>query len=121
MVSKNSVHLWIFRSPFFKRHMTVLFSIPGDGSWRKRGFSSLFGLVTLIGWLTGKVLDVCVKSKYCKACEYRKKKEDTTEYEEWFDVHQLQCQINHVGSAGKIEVDAVVEMFRRSETLYETM
>lgn len=49
-------------------------TVSGDGSWRKRGFSSLFGLVTLIGWYTGKVLDVCVKSKYCKVCEYWKKK-----------------------------------------------
>lgn len=24
-------------------------TVSGDGSWRKRGFSSLFGLVTLIG------------------------------------------------------------------------
>lgn len=45
-------------------------TVSGDGSWRKRGFSSLFGLVTLIGWYIGKVLDICVKSKYCKVCEY---------------------------------------------------
>lgn len=45
-------------------------TVSGDGSWRKRGYSSLFGLVTLIGWYTGKVVDVLVKSKYCKMCEY---------------------------------------------------
>jgi len=35
-------------------------TVSGDGSWRRRGFSSLFGVTTLIGWHTGKVLDVCV-------------------------------------------------------------
>lgn len=45
-------------------------TVSGDGSWRKRGFSSLFGHVSLIGWFTGKVVDVLVKSKYCKSCEY---------------------------------------------------
>lgn len=54
-------------------------TVSGDGSWRKRGFSSLFGLVTLIGWFTGKVLDIVVKSKYCKSCEFWEKKFDTEE------------------------------------------
>lgn len=45
-------------------------TISGDGTWRKRGFSSLFGLVSLIGWYSGKVIDIAVKSKYCKQCEY---------------------------------------------------
>lgn len=93
-------------------------TVSGDGSWRKRGFSSLFGLVTLIGWYTGKVLDVYVKSKYCKVCEYWKKKEGTAEYEEKFTDHELHCEANHEGSAGKMEVDAVIEMFQRSESLY---
>jgi len=30
-------------------------TVSGDGSWRRRGFSSLFGIVSLIGWFTGKV------------------------------------------------------------------
>lgn len=33
-------------------------TVSGDGSWRKRGFSSLYGLVSLIGWHTGKLIDV---------------------------------------------------------------
>lgn len=92
--------------------------VSGDGTWRKRGFSSLFGLVTLIGWFTGKILDVCVKSKYCKSCEFWKKREDTAEYEEWAENHTLECQCNYSGSAGKMEIDAVTEIFQRSETLY---
>lgn len=63
-------------------------TVSGDGSWWKRGFSSLFGIVSLIGWFTGKVVDVLVKSKYCKACEYWQKKTDTEEYKEWAQSHE---------------------------------
>lgn len=93
-------------------------TVSGDGSWRKRGFSSLYGFASLIGWHTGKVVDMLIKSKYCKSCEFWKDKEGTAEYEEWVKTHNITCQMNHQGSAGKMEVDAIVEMFSRSETLH---
>jgi len=93
-------------------------TVSGDGSWRKRGFLSLFGLVTLIGWFTGKIVDVLVKSKYCKACEFWMTKENNEEYQKWAESHSEQCEANHKGSSGKMEVDAVVEMFSRSEDLH---
>lgn len=93
-------------------------TVSGDGSWRKRGFSSLFGVTSLIGWSSGKIIDVEVKSKYCKSCEHWKSKNGTTEFEEWQISHADECQANHEGSSGKMEVDAVVEMFQRSEDLY---
>ena len=35
-------------------------TVSGDGSWAKRGFSSLIGLVTLIGKYSKKIIDVVV-------------------------------------------------------------
>lgn len=96
-----------------KKGETTGLTVSGDGSWRKRGFSSLFGFVSLIGWHTGKILDVLVKSKYCKSCEYWNKKSGTVEYEEWAAQHGSVFQMNHTGSAGKMEVDAILELFRR--------
>ncbi|XP_036147677.1 uncharacterized protein LOC118647257 [Monomorium pharaonis] len=93
-------------------------TVLGDESWRKRGFSSLYGIVSLIGWLTVKIVDIEVKSKYYKVCEFWQKKEGTAEHEEWFKSHKNECQCNHKGSAGKMEIDAVVEMFQRSEHLH---
>lgn len=49
-------------------------TVSGDGSWRKRGFTSLFGVSSVIGYYCGKVLDIAVKSSYCKMCETWKKK-----------------------------------------------
>lgn len=94
-------------------HVTV----SGDGSWKKRGFSSLFGIATLIGKNTNKVLDVIVKSAYCQSCTNWKGKAGTIEYSLWKESHAESCSANHQGSAGKMEVDAVKEMFSRSVEL----
>ena len=93
-------------------------TVSGDGSWKKRGFSSLFGIASLIGYYTNKVLDVIIKSSYCRACVYWEKKNNSAEYEEWLESHQAECSANHKGSAGKMEVDGICDMFKRSETLH---
>jgi len=91
--------------------------VSSNESWRKRRFSSLFGIASSIGHYTGKVVDIIVKPIYRKSCEFWKNKEGTTEYEEWSKSH-TNCQINHEGSAGKIEVDAIIEIFSRSDNLH---
>lgn len=88
--------------------------MSGDGLWRKRGFSSLFGFVSLIGL----VVDVLVKSKFCKVCEFWKTEEGTAKYEEWLETHADKYQANHEGSSGLMEINAVCEMFQRSESLH---
>lgn len=46
--------------------------VSGDGTWAKKGFSSLIGVATLIGKFSGKVLDAFVSSKRCHQCEAMK-------------------------------------------------
>lgn len=92
-------------------------TVSGDGTWRKQGFSSLFNVTTIIGYYTGKVVDLLVKSSYCKVCEFWNKFEGTTEFEEWQENHKDECHANHQGSA-KMEVDAAREIFGRSEELH---
>uniref|UniRef100_A0ABD2VXP0 Mutator-like transposase domain-containing protein n=1 Tax=Trichogramma kaykai TaxID=54128 RepID=A0ABD2VXP0_9HYME len=89
-------------------------TVSGDSSRAKRGFSSLVGIVSLIGKYSGKVIHTVVQSSYCKACEQWKNEKDTFDYECWYDIHKDECPANHEGSAGKMEVDCVVEMFMRS-------
>lgn len=49
--------------------------------------------------------------------QFEVKKKDTEEYTEWYKEHE-ECASNHIDSAGKMEVDAVKEMFSRSESKY---
>ena len=71
-------------------------TVSGNGLWHKQSFSSLYGIASLIGWFMRKVIDVIVKSKYCKACEFWKKKSDTVEYEDWANIRMSAKQITKV-------------------------
>ena len=93
-------------------------TVSGDGTWKKWGFSSLYGVSFLIGSFTGKVLDINVKSSYCKMCEMWEKRKSTAEYEKWLEDHESECLANHEESSRKMEVDGMVEVFKRSEELH---
>ncbi|KAG8229879.1 hypothetical protein J437_LFUL008271 [Ladona fulva] len=95
-------------------------TVCGDGSWSKRGFSSMYGVITLIGQKTSKVLDNAVKSTFCHVCISMKSKAGTAEFDQWYSEHKEQCFINHDGSAGKMEVDGMLEIFARSIELHNT-
>ncbi|GFU63710.1 uncharacterized protein TNCV_1181751 [Trichonephila clavipes] len=43
-------------------------AVAVDGTWQKRGYTSLNGVVTVTSIDTGKVIDVDILSKYC-ACK----------------------------------------------------
>ena len=43
-------------------------TVSGDGSWRKRSFSSLNGLATLIASDSRKCVDYRVLTKSCSSC-----------------------------------------------------
>lgn len=69
---------------------------------------------TAISIMTGKLVDVPIKSSYCRACTLWEKKEGTPEYDEWLANHHSDCQKNYSGSAGSMEVSSMVDMFKRS-------
>ena len=49
-------------------------SVSFDGTWQKRGFTSLYGVGICIDVLTGYVVDYVVLSKYCHACKLQEAK-----------------------------------------------
>lgn len=75
-----------------------------DGTWQKRGFKSLNGVVTCTSVDSGKVLDIHVLSKYC-ICDDK-------------DNHLIDCQSNYQGPSGGMEVVGVKEIFKRSLEKY---
>lgn len=89
-------------------------TVSGDGSWKTRGYSSLFGVTTLVGKYNKKIVDLSIKSNYCKMCEtWGKKLNGKEALAEWRESHAQNCSINHDGSAAKMEVESVKEMFGR--------
>ena len=43
-------------------------AVPCDGSWQKRGYSLLNGVVTVISMDNGKILDIEPMTRTCKSC-----------------------------------------------------
>eukprot|EP00112_Aurelia_sp_Birch-Aquarium-sp1_P017849 Seg418.7 transcript_id=Seg418.7/GoldUCD/mRNA.D3Y31 product="hypothetical protein" protein_id=Seg418.7/GoldUCD/D3Y31 len=85
-----------------------------DGTWQRRGYASMNGVVTAISHVNGKCVDAQVLSKDCRACKtWERKKESNKNAYEQFKVHHS-CPINHKGSAGSMESKAAVEIFSRS-------
>ena len=86
-----------------------------DGTWQKRGYSSLLGAVTVISVDTGKCLDYAVLSKRCVLCTSWERQKGTEDYEEFLntikDSHK--CPVDHDGSAPAMEACGVVTCFKR--------
>ena len=89
-------------------------AISCDGSWRRRGYASAFGIVSAMSIVTGKVLDIDVMSKEYKTCMMNKTQRGTPEFDAWWAVHKDQCHANFEGSSGKMEPGGCLNIFRRS-------
>lgn len=76
-----------------------------DGSWKRRGFSSLNGVLTATSITTGQVLDCAIFSKYC-TCKQRFKKHSDT------------CIAYYAGTSGGMEVAGIRDIFMRSQENY---
>ena len=66
-------------------------SVSYDGSWKTRGFHSLFGVGFVVEVLTGLVIDYVIRSKYCVECELVGKKLKGDEKVQWQELHQDNC------------------------------
>ena len=63
-------------------------AVSTDGTWMKRGFSSMFGMPTVVSYETEKVLNAEVLSKHCSGCKtwknrWQARKISNAEYEQW--------------------------------------
>lgn len=84
---------------------------------QKRGHSSLFGAVFVIAYETGKMLDYMAFSKYCAGCRQWERKDQTSEeYRAWKEAHSSHCMMNFSGSAGAMEPEGTLQIFKRSES-----
>ena len=89
-----------------------------DGTWQKRGFSSLNGVVVIvIAKDTGKCIDYHVLSNKSSGCATWEDRKDTPEYERFSADHV--CYINYQGSAGSMETAGMVKCFKQFKQLYK--
>lgn len=90
-------------------------TVSGDGTWKTIGHSSLVGVCTVIGSLSGKVIETEVLSSSCRGCTSWKGVKEGEDYRKWSIEHSKVCDKNHSGSAGMMEVVGMQRIFERSE------
>ena len=91
-VSKAANKVKEFYEPDEERIYNIV--VSGGGTWGKRGFSSSFGVITVLSTVTGKALDCEIMSKECPECKLRRGKEGTEEFQQWWEQHQHRCNAN---------------------------
>ena len=92
-------------------------AITCDGTWMRRGYSSLFGVFACISWRTGRVIDIHVSSKYCHECVTWNGMKDSGSvseeaYSNWKSAHL--CKINTAKSAPAMESESATILWARS-------
>jgi hypothetical protein len=75
-----------------------------DGTWQRRGFKSLNGVVSCTSIDSGKVMDIMVLSKYCLCLDKSN--------------HDENCSANYQGSSGGMEGAGANAIFCRSQEKY---
>ncbi|CAF4470706.1 unnamed protein product [Rotaria magnacalcarata] len=85
-----------------------------DGTWKKRGHQSLYGIVFLIEAESGYCLDFETVSKRCELCEGKKRTLTTIQFERWYTTHQSTCSKTWDGTSGGMEKEGARKIFERS-------
>ena len=91
-------------------------TVTCDGTWSHRGFVAPYGVVAVIAWETGQVLDVTVLSKSCKVCKETESAmgSESQEFLDWMVKHQDSCNLNFTGSSPAMEAEEVSILWGRS-------
>ncbi len=91
-------------------------TVTCDGPWSRRGFTATYGVVAVLSWETGQVLDVVVLSKSCKVCKEvgHNMGSESKEFLEWMEKHQDSCNSNYTGSSPAMEAEGASIPWARS-------
>ena len=93
-------------------------AVSFDGTWAKRGHTSLFCVVFVVSVDSGEVLDYHMLSKHCKACSQWESKRVASpfEYNDWKLKHLQSgdCTINFEGSSPAMEMEGASVLWHRS-------
>ena len=105
-------------NPAFLNSDIIDIGVSFDGSWHKRGHSSLYCVGYVIDILTGLVIDYFIVSKYCHDCTKTASDfgENSPEFEIWYEAHYNsgKCEKNYDGSSASMEAHAAGMLWKRS-------
>lgn len=94
---------------------TLNLKVSGYGqTWNQRGLETLFGVMPLTAYYSGKVIDLEVKTCFCDECLTLKNQKEEEEEEKWCLKHHEKCRKSQEVTTEIMEVEATKKMFLRS-------
>ena len=88
-------------------------TVTCEGTWARREFQCLYGVVVVVSWKTGKVLDVEILSKHCQACATHHGMDTSSdEFLDWWEGHQASCEVNYCGSSSVMESTGTLAIWK---------
>ena len=96
---------------------TLDISVSCDGTWARRGFTLLHGVVVVASLETGQIVDCEVLSKTCNACKRKaatKPDLKSSEFQLWYESYLNECQANCEGSSPAMESAGAEVIWSRS-------
>ncbi|CAF1518707.1 unnamed protein product, partial [Rotaria sordida] len=97
-----------------KQHQIMNVTVSLDGTWKRRGHVSNFGIVFLIHVDSGKCIDYEVLSLLCEKCKMKKATLSKKEFKKWYSKHQRFCEKNFHGTSKSMEKAGAIRLFQRS-------
>lgn len=92
--------------------MNIVVSI--DGTWKRRGHVSNYGLVFVIDVQSGLCIDFEVMSLYCEACAKKRLELSRTNFAIWYKKHKPFCSKNYDGTSKSMEKQGVIKLYQKS-------
>ncbi|GFX01659.1 cytochrome P450 4V2 [Trichonephila clavipes] len=111
-VSSQTIRSHLTEGHLGSKHPIVECGISVDGTWQRRGYSSMNGCVAALSVATGNVVDIEIMSSYCPTCRKISKMPRSIESETFAADHV--CHSNFQGYALKIEAVGATRFFQRS-------
>ena len=87
-----------------------------DGTWQRRGFTPLNGVLVVMSIDSGKIVDIEPMSRYCRECAIhtRRLQDKPEELANWKIHHKEHCKLTHDGTARSMELEGAKRIFGRS-------
>ena len=90
-------------------HQVTVIVVKCDGTWSKRDFTALYGVVVVTSWESGKVL-----TKYRPECSrHESMQKDSEKYKSWWAGHQDSCDVNYHGFSLAVEATGALKIWQQ--------
>ena len=111
--SQRAAASYLHERQGYPNDQVTVIVVTCDGTWSKRGFTALYGVIVVTSWESGKVLDTEVLTKYRPECSrHESMQKDSEEYKSWWEGHRDSCDVNYHGSSPAMEATGALKIWQ---------